>query len=48
LELKGERAHITEPRVLNGAQTITSLAKFIESYVPDRNVSPVPGKLMLL
>jgi AIPR protein len=32
LEIKGERAHITEPRVLNGAQTITSLAKFIESY----------------
>jgi hypothetical protein len=32
LEIKGERAHITEPRVLNGAETITSLAKFIESY----------------
>jgi AIPR protein len=32
LEIKGERAHITEPRVLNGAQTITSLARFIEGY----------------
>jgi hypothetical protein len=32
LEIDGDRAHITEPRVLNGAQTITSLAKFIESY----------------
>ena len=36
LEIEGERAHITEPRVLNGAQTITSLAKFIESYDPDK------------
>ena len=32
LEIKGQRAHITEPRVLNGVQTIISLAKFIESY----------------
>ena len=30
LEIDGERAHITEPRVLNGAQTITSLARFID------------------
>lgn len=36
LEIEGERAHITEPRVLNGAQTITSLDKFIESYDPDK------------
>jgi hypothetical protein len=32
LEIDGDRAHITEPRVLNGAQTITSLAKFLEAY----------------
>jgi AIPR protein len=32
LEIKDERPHITEPRVLNGAQTITSLAKLIETY----------------
>ncbi|WFU25126.1 AIPR family protein [Bradyrhizobium sp. CB1717] len=32
LDIQGERAHITEPRVLNGAQTITSFARFIESY----------------
>lgn len=31
LDIEGARAYITEPRVLNGAQTITSLAKFIES-----------------
>lgn len=31
LEMKGDIALITEPRVLNGAQTITSLARFIES-----------------
>lgn len=36
LEIKGKRAHITEPRVLNGAQTITSVAKFIESYDFDK------------
>ena len=32
IEIEGPQAHVTEPRVLNGAQTITSLAKFIESY----------------
>jgi hypothetical protein len=32
LEIGGERVHITEPRVLNGAQTITSLATFMERY----------------
>jgi hypothetical protein len=36
LEIEAKRAHITEPRVLNGAQTITSLAKFIESYDPEK------------
>lgn len=30
LEMNGDRATITEPRVLNGAQTITSIGKFIE------------------
>lgn len=32
IEFHDEMAQITEPRVLNGAQTITSLAKFIETY----------------
>ena len=40
LEIDGERAHITEPRILNGAQTITSLAKFIESY----DLEKAPGE----
>src|SRR5262249_18377108 len=31
-ETEGERAHVIRPRVLNGAQTITSFAKFIENY----------------
>lgn len=31
LEFEGQRAHITEPRVLNGAQTITSLVRFMDS-----------------
>ena len=42
-EIVGERAHITEPRVLNGAQTITSLAKFIESYDVEK-VPPEHGE----
>jgi hypothetical protein len=36
LEIEGEHAYITEPRVLNGAQTVTSLAKFIETYDLDK------------
>jgi len=32
LDVEGDVAHITEPRVLNGAQTITSLATFIERF----------------
>lgn len=36
LEIKGKSAQITEPRVLNGAQTITSVAKFIETYDFDK------------
>ncbi|MRG95720.1 AIPR family protein [Polyangium spumosum] len=31
LEVDDDRIHLTEPRVLNGAQTITSLTKFVES-----------------
>lgn len=36
IEIDGARATITEPRVLNGAQTITSLARFIEAYDPEK------------
>jgi YHS domain-containing protein len=45
LEIEGERAHITEPRVLNGAQTITSLAKFIESYDLEKAPGEHSGRL---
>src|SRR5690606_8178395 len=44
LEMKGDIAFITEPRVLNGAQTITSLARFIESSErsePDRLLAEI-------
>jgi len=32
LEMKKGAAYITEPRLLNGAQTVTSLARFIEAH----------------
>ena len=34
-EIKKGAAYITEPRLLNGAQTVTSLARFIEEFEDD-------------
>lgn len=45
LEFERDRAQITEPRVLNGAQTITCLAKFIESYDPEKAQGGHLGRL---
>ena len=36
-EIKQGAAFITEPRLLNGAQTVTSLARFIESHEDDED-----------
>jgi hypothetical protein len=45
LELDGTRAHVTEPRILNGAQTITSLARFVETHELDKAGGEHGGRL---
>lgn len=45
LDFEDDRAHITEPRVLNGAQTITSLAKFVEGYDLEKSPGEHDGRL---
>ncbi len=48
VEIAGDRATVTEPRVLNGAQTITSVAKFFEENEKNKAIEANRDRLGLL